>query len=76
MHGWTRASGKIPTKKEVYGMWKRHRPLGRNMGTLSEYEGMRREGLRPVWNQGQKKGFFKYISRKRDTRENMGLLLS
>ncbi|GAB0203414.1 mitochondrial enolase superfamily member 1 [Grus japonensis] len=74
---------KLKGKKEVYRMWKK------GMATWEEYRNVVRE-CRDATRKAKaplelklardvkdkKKGFFKYISSKRKTRENVGLLLN
>ncbi|GAB0209109.1 mitochondrial enolase superfamily member 1 [Grus japonensis] len=74
---------KLKGKKEVYRMWKKGLP------TWEEYRDvvrLRRDATRKAKAhlelnvardvKDKKKGFFKYISSKRTTRENVGLLLN
>jgi len=70
-------------KRKVYGMWKE------GQATWEEYrndvrvcrDAMRKAKVHPELNlardvKNNKKGFFKYISSKRKTRDNVGLLLN
>ncbi|GAB0205276.1 mitochondrial enolase superfamily member 1 [Grus japonensis] len=74
---------KLKGKKEVYRMWKK------GLATWEEYRNVVRvcrDAMRKAKAQlelnlakdvkDNKKGFFKYLSSKRETRENVGLLLN